>query len=413
MRLLPARNYFGWRLVPEVDFLQRGYRVDCSRVPSRWPGPRVPPLTPAPAYLASEPVSRFSARLLLVVTCLWVGVMNCPAPLIYRPGEGWTYEAVGAGAAWQRKRAKDQLAVAQEAFDAGQYRLALKAAKHTTKTWPLSDSSGRAQYLIGRCYEARKRDERAFKEYQKALTKYPKLENYSEIQQRQFEIANRYLGGQWFKLWGYIPFFPSMDRTAKLFDQVNKNGPYSEIGPKALMNIGAAREKQKDYRLAVRAYERAADKYYDRPKVGADAMYSAGIAWNRLARRAEYDQSIAGNAINFLNDFKALYPDDQRTDEATKIIASLKTEQARGALKTAEFYEKYKRYQGALVYYNEVLVKDPKSIFAAQARERIEALKPKAQKQVSRWAQNDARMLERERINATNAPAGKTSKKAP
>ena len=50
---------------------------------------------------------------------------------------------------------------------------------------------------------------------------------------------------------------------------------------------------------------------------------------------------------------------------------------------------------------------------AAQARERIEALKPKAQKQVSRWAQNDARMLERERINATNAPAGKTSKKAP
>jgi tetratricopeptide (TPR) repeat protein len=109
---------------------------------------------------------------MLVMTCLWIGVMNCPAPLIYRPGEGWTYEAVGAGAAWQRKRAKDQLIVAQEAFDAGQYRLALKAAKHTTKTWPLSDSSGRAQYLIGRCYEARKMDERAFKEYQKALKEY-------------------------------------------------------------------------------------------------------------------------------------------------------------------------------------------------------------------------------------------------
>ncbi len=373
---------------------------------------RVPPLTPAPAYLASGAVSRFSVRALMVVTCLWVGVMNCPAPLIYRPGEGWTYEAVGAGAAWQRKRAKDQLAVAQEAFDAGQYRLALKAAKHTTKTWPLSDSSGRAQYLIGRCYEARKMDERAFKEYQKALIKYPKLDNYSEIQQRQFEIANRYLGGQWFKLWGYIPFFPSMDRTAKLFDQVNKNGPYSEIGPKALMNIGMAREKQKDYRQAVRAYERAADKYYDRPKVGADAMYAAGIAWNRLAKRAEYDQSLAGNAINFLNDFKALYPDDQRSEEATQIVSSLKTEQARGALKTAEFYEKYKRYQGALVYYNEVLVKDPKSSFAAQARERIEFLKPKAQKQVRRWSENDARALERERMNATNAPAGKTQKKS-
>jgi outer membrane protein assembly factor BamD (BamD/ComL family) len=90
----------------------------------------------------------------------------------------------------------------------------------------------------------------------------------------------------------------------------------------------------------------------------------------------------------------------------------LKTEQARGALKTAEFYEKYKRYQGALVYYNEVLVKDPNSTFAAQARERIEFLKPKAQRQVRRWSEVDARQLERERINATNAPAGKTPKKS-
>ena len=368
-------------------------------------------MTRAPAYLALHPVIRHSTRLLLVASCLWVAVMNCPAPLIYRPGEGWTYEAVGAGAAWQRKRAKDQLAVAQEAFDAGQFRLALKAAKHTVKTWPLSDSSGRAQYLVGRCYEARKMDERAFKEYQKALTRYPKLDNYAEIQQRQFDIANRFLGGQWFKLWGYIPFFPSMDRTAKLLDQVNKNGPYSEIGPKALMNIGAAREKQKDFRLAVKAYERAADKYYDRPKVGADAMYSAGIAWNRLAKRAEYDQSLAGNAINFLNDFKALYPDDPRTEEATKIVSDLKSEQARGALKTAQFYEKYKRYQGALVYYNEVLVKDPNSRYAAEARERIDLLKPKAQLQVRRWSENDARQLERERIAATNAPSAKDGRK--
>ena len=48
-----------------------------------------------------------------------------------------------------------------------------------------------------------------------------------------------------------------------------------------------------------------------------------------------------------------------------------------------------------------------------QARERIEALKPKAQRQVRRWSENDARQLERERINATNAPAGKAKKKSP
>jgi outer membrane protein assembly factor BamD len=346
-------------------------------------------------------VNRWFIRGLMVCVGLFFFARTCTAPLIYRPGEGWTYEPVGSGGKWERKRARDQLQVAQEAFDQGKIRLALKAARRVARVWPLSDYAGRAQYLVGRCYETRRMDERAFKEYQKALVLYPRLENYQEIQQRQFEIANRFLGGQWFRLWGYIPFFPNMDRTARLFDSINRNGPYSDTGAKSLMNVGAAREKQKDFPSAVRAYERAADKYFDRP-IAADALYAAGLAWNKQARRAEYDQSIAANAINFLDDFRVLYPKDERVPDASKIIDSLKTEQARGAFETARFYERYRRYQGALVYYNEVLQRDPKSPYADEARERIELLRPKAQRQIKRWAENDARFIEWEKKAAAD-----------
>ena len=54
--------------------------------------------------------------------------------------------------------------------------------------------------------------------------------------------------------------------------------------------------------------------------------------------------------------------------EAQKIIDGLKTEQARGALKIAQFYEKKKRWDGALVYYNEVLVVDPNSLTARKPK---------------------------------------------
>ncbi len=346
-------------------------------------------------------MSRVPLRLLVALVGLFFFARTCPAPLIYRPGEGWSYEPVGGGGTWQRKRAKDQVSVAQEAFDKGEYRLALKAARRTVKVWPLSDYAGRAQYLVGRCYEARRMDERAFKEYNRALTLYPKLANHSEIQQRQFEIANRFLGGQWFKLWGYIPFFPSMEKTSKLYDQVNRNGPYTDIGPKALMNIGAAREKQKDYANAVKAYQKAADRYFDRPQISADALYAAGIAWNRQAKRAEYDQSIAGNAITYFNDFKALYPDDKRTTETTAIVTSLKVEQARGALETAQFYHKYRQYKAALTYYNEVLVRSPESKYAAEAREQIEKLKPLAERQVRQWRTNEIQFQAQERKAST------------
>ena len=157
-----------------------------------------------------------SIRLCSLRCVLLAFPFRSPAPLIYRPGEGWTYEPVGGEGKWQQPRAKDQLEVAQAAFDKKEYGLALKAARRVMQVWPLSDYAPQAQYLIARCYEAEGEAEKAFKEYQKLLEKQPKLANFEEILQRQFDIANLYLAGKWFKLWGYIPF-RSMERTAKMY----------------------------------------------------------------------------------------------------------------------------------------------------------------------------------------------------
>jgi outer membrane protein assembly factor BamD len=311
------------------------------------------------------------------MVCLLAFPFRSPAPLVYTPGEGWTYESVGGSGRWQRTRAKDQIDVAIQAFDKKEYRLALKAAKRVIKKWPLSDYAPKAQYYIGRCYEARKMDEKAFKEYQKLIEKYPKLDNFDDVLLRQYEITTRFLGGQWFKLWGYIPFFPSMEKTADMYEKIIKNGPYSPLAPKAQMNIGLAREKQKDYPLAVKAYERAADRYNDQKEIAANALFKEAMAYNKQAKTADYDQSVSGQAIATFTDFMTLYPDDPRVPECQKLIVSLRTEQANGSYRIARFYEKRKRWSGALVYYNEVLVKDPNSKNAAIARERIEALKKK------------------------------------
>ncbi|HWD18735.1 MAG TPA: outer membrane protein assembly factor BamD [Verrucomicrobiae bacterium] len=318
-------------------------------------------------------------QLTLIAAALVVLPARSPAPLIFRPGEGWTYETPGGGKGdWHRQRAKDQLAAAQEALDAKRFRVALKAAQRVITIWPLSDYAPQAQYLIGRCYEARKMDEKAFQAYQTCLEKYPKQINVLEIQRRQFDIAVRFLHGQWFKLWGYVPFFPSMDRTADMFDKIVRYGPYGEFGPAAQMNIGAAREKEKDYPLAVQAYERAADRYSEQVQVASDALYKAAGAEYKQARKSDYDQSVAGQAISSYSDFNSLYPEDPRATNAVAIISSLRAEQARGNFRIAEFYEKNKKWDGALIYYNEVLLKDAGSPLAARARQRIEALKQRA-----------------------------------
>ena len=327
-------------------------------------------------------MNRRFLRFFLCAVFLTVSTVDTPAPLVYRPGEGWTYEPV-EGSRWTRTRAKEQLDVAQEAFDGKDYGLALKAARRVVRVWPFSDYAAEAKFLAGLSYEMKKRDEKAFETYQELLEKYPKFARYEEVLERQYAIATRFLNGQWFRIWGVIPFFPSMDKTVELYQQIIESGPYSKVAPQAQMDIGTAREKQEDYAAAVDAYETAADRYHDQHQVAAEALFRAGKAYLEQATTAEYDQSVAGRAIATFTDFITLYPEDPRVEEAQKQIAALKTEQARGSLLIARFYEKKKKWDGALVYYNEVLLQDPQSAYAEEAKQRIEAIRERTTRQAA------------------------------
>jgi len=313
---------------------------------------------------------------------LWLSTCESPAPLIYKPGEGLYYEPVGAKQDWVKARAKDQLDVAKEAFEKKDYSLALRAARMVVSKWPTSDYAPEAQYYVGRCYEAKGNGEKAFKEYQKLMEKYPKYPNHEEVTRRQFEIANLYLAGKWFRVFGLVPLYRSMDKTAEMYAKVIKNGPFTDIAPQAQMKIGAAHENKKglfkkapDYSQAVKAYETAADRYFDRKEASADALFKAGTAYLKQAQSAEYDQHAATQAIATFSDFITLHANDPRVPEAKKNIELLKAEQARGSFQIAKFYEKRKRYEGALVYYNEVLALDPNSKYAGESRAQIDILK--------------------------------------
>src|SRR2546430_15698516 len=98
--------------------------------------------------------------------------------------------------------------------------------------------------------------------------------------------------------------------------------PRSTLFPYTTLFRSTAREKQHNYPLAVKAYELAADRYHDRPKIAAEALYRAGLAYKKQAQTAEYDQSSAGKAIATFTDFRTLYADDSRVGQTDKIISS-------------------------------------------------------------------------------------------
>ena len=294
---------------------------------------------------------------------------NCPAPLIWRKGEGWSYERGGITSA---TNPNDQLALAKQLQEKKQYDNALGAYRRVVRRWPTSFAAQEARMGTAECLGALGYYYKAFKEYQALIEKHPNSPHFETALQRQFEIGNLFLAGEKHKDWRFR-IFSGLDKAVEVYEQVVKNGPFSKVGPDAQFRIGLVFEKQKDYISAVHAYEKFLERYANHP-LAEDAQFEIGWAYLKEAARAEYDQNNANQAIAAFSDFLLRYSNSKKIARAEELRAGLKQEQARGLFHIGEFYEKRKNAKAALIYYNEVIEQNPRSDWANRAQQKLTML---------------------------------------
>lgn len=327
-------------------------------------------------------------KFLIIMLVFISGTEWCPAPFVFTPGEGWRYDSPGDDTGWRADTAKDQLEITRLAVEAQDGMLALRSAQRLLSSWPLSDYAPDAQFYAGVAFTMRKMDQKAFDQFQVLIDIYPKSSRYEEALKQQFDIATRFMNGQRKRImWGRVPVWRSRKTAVEMYEQVIKNGPYTDFAAQAQINIGLSHEKRESFLLsfsekftdAALAYEQAAFRYFDRPEIAADALFMAGNAYFAQARSGEYDQGHSDKAILAYEDFMAMFPADERKNKAIENIAILRDEQSRGAYLIGRFYEKKKAIKSALIYYNEAISKDPTSDFAEKSRQKIAELQPKVE----------------------------------
>ncbi len=318
-----------------------------------------------------SPHKKLLAALFSVFVFAFVMPTESPAPLIWRKGEGWTWEHGGVAVAMNPA---DQLKIGQELEAKKRYRDAIGAYRRVIARWPLASSTQEARMGLAECYSAIGYHYKAFQTYQELIKKHPNTPHFDEILQRQFEIGNLFLAGERQKAWG-IRFFPSMERTVEVYEQVVKNGPYSAVSPEAQFRIGLTYEKERDYLAAVHAYEKLMERYPKHPLAEA-AQFQIGWEYKKESQRAEYDQNAANQAIAAFTDFLLRYPGSDKAPVAEQYRSALKVEQAKGLFRIGEFYEKNHYYKSAIIYYNDVIEKNPESGWATQAKEKVAKLSP-------------------------------------
>jgi outer membrane protein assembly factor BamD len=260
------------------------------------------------------------------------------------------------------------------ADEAGSSHTAIDIYQRALKRYPLAPEAATAQYRVAELLEAGGDLSRAFNAYQALLTRYPDTPNFERAVAAQVTIANKYLQGRPQKFLG-VSVGNSAKRAQEMYANILANAPFSKYAPIAQFNLGLAYEKQSVPFDAIKAYQKVLDTYPN-SDVCDDALYQIGYVYLRigLAQQSQ-DLSSLVAARNTFEDFLIEYPNSEKVPQARENMARLGTQESGDVYRIAKFYEFTRDFKASVIYYNDVIRRQPQSKDAELAKARIEELR--------------------------------------
>ncbi len=271
-----------------------------------------------------------------------------------------------------QEQADFDLAKSQD--ESGATQQAIAAYRQFIKDFPASPLASRAQYRIAELVESTGDLSKAFDAYQALVTRYPDTPEFEKAVTKQVLIANEYLAGRKLQFFG-MAIVPATERAEQMFSSILKNAPFSKNAPVAQFNLGLTYEKQGKVKEASAAYQTVLDKYPS-SSIADDAVYQMGYIYMQIgATGHSQDLSALVQAKNTFEDFLLQYPNSEKAAQARDNLKTIGGRESGDLLTIAKFYDRYKNYRAAAIYYNDVIRRQPGTKNAEYARERVQTLR--------------------------------------
>ncbi|MBN1526194.1 MAG: tetratricopeptide repeat protein [Candidatus Omnitrophica bacterium] len=270
---------------------------------------------------------------------------------------------------------KEQFDWAMSLYEAKDYKRAAVEFEKLVKHYEYSEYASKAQYYAGLSYESMGKYYAAFQNYQKTVENFPHVENIDEIIEREYHIANRYMAKSSPKLLG-TDILTSADRAVEVYKKVVENAPFGKYADLAQYNMGMALKREERYDEAIDAFQKVSEDF-PASRLAEKARYEAAQCAFKASLKPAYDAAPTAKAIRTFEEFASANRDSELSKEAEKTVHRLKDRGAEKSFMTAQFYEKLKKYKGAMIYYQDIVDRFPDSSFAMTAQAKIDVLRGK------------------------------------
>ena len=251
---------------------------------------------------------------------------------------------------------------AQEWEEAGNPKQAIATYRTLVRDYPVAPAAPAAQLRLGELYDSLGNSKRAFESYQKLLENFPQAREFDRAVEAQVAIADAQIDSR------------RHDRAAEMYTSILATAPFAKFAPSVQFKLGQAYENQKEYEKAINAYQVVLDRYPS-SAVAADALYQIGYVQLTEAEGRSQDLSAAIDAKNTFEEFLIEFPKNEKAAQARENLETMSGREAFDLLSIAKFYDRKTDYRAAVIYYSDLVRRQPGTPDADLAGARIEEIR--------------------------------------
>jgi outer membrane protein assembly factor BamD len=245
---------------------------------------------------------------------------------------------------------------------AGDITRALTTYRSIVRRFPVAPSAPAAQFRLAELLDQSGNPSRAFDAYRKLVEDYPQSREFDRALAAQLAIADGFMERRRY------------ERAAEMFNALLAAAPYARFAPEAQFKLGQALEARRDFPAATAAYQIILDRYAS-SDYADDALYQIGYVQLTEATGRSQDLSAAVDARNTFEEFLMEYPNSEKAAQARENLQRMTGREATDLLSIAKFYDRSNNYRAAVVYYADLVRRQPGTEDAKLANDRIEEIR--------------------------------------